>query len=230
VLPVVFVIAKPYDAEVIRKAAVEAGYQAEVSDGSDRPFEGIQRLRPAVVVLSLRLSRANATQILMQLRADPVCRHIPIILVSEADSSLTLKEALQLGADHLMLRPLDPVLLMAKIDSLVDATGPQAALPAAEQEEVSPEVVEQFRQRLEHRRELVRESDYFSLLDVGPEATAEEVQHAHRRITQELDGAQLPTGAAEELADQLAETSEVLDEAYRVLSDDRLREAYRKAL
>ncbi len=228
--PVVFVIAKPYDAEVIRKAAGEAGYQAEISDGSDRPFEGIQRLIPAVVVLSLRLSRANATQILMQLGADPQCRHIPIILVSEADSSLTLKEALQLGADHLMLRPLDPVLLMAKIDSLIDAASPQAALAAAEQEPVSPEVVEQFRQRLEHRRELVMESDYFSLLDLGPEATAEEVKRAHRRITQELNGGQLPRDAAQELADELAETSEVLDEAYRVLSDDRLREAYRKAL
>jgi len=228
--PVVFVVAKPYDAEVVRKAADESGYRAEVSDGSDQPFDGIRRCQPVVVVLSLRLSRANATQVLMQLRADPACRKIPVILISEADSSLTLKEALQLGADHLMLRPLDPVLLMAKIDSLVDSARPRAAQSTAAPAQEDPELVERFRHRLQRRQELVREGDYFSLLDLDPEATAEDVQLAHRRILQDLDYGLLPAAVAQELAGVLTETSEVLDEAYRVLSDDHLREAYRKAL
>lgn len=229
-MPLLYIIAKPYDAEIVRKAAVEAGYETEVTDGSGEVIAAIKARAPAAAVLALRLSRANATQILMQLKTDPASRHVPVVLISEADSSLTLKEALQLGADHLLLRPIDPVLLMAKIESLVEEASPRPAPVPPVREQEDPERLERFRQRLEARHRLVREGDYFSLLDLDPGAEGEDVKQAHRRILKELDRAQLPEAVAQELAAPLDETVEVVEEAYRVLSDDRLREAYRKHL
>lgn len=221
--PVVFVIAKPYDAEVIRNAGLEAGFEVRVSDGSDDPCQQLARIHPDVVVLSTRLSRANATQLLDKLRAEPGGREVPVILIGEAGSAMTPQEARRLGADHLLLRPIDPVLLVAKIDALVQ---PSVVAEGAN----GPEEIERRRQWIEARWAQVCEGDYFSLLELEPDASLEEIQRAYQQARTTLNPGQLPEQLAVELADKIDETLRVVEEAYRVLGNETLRQAYREHL
>ena len=76
------------------------------------------------------------------------------------------------------------------------------------------------------RWRLVAESDYFALLGVRRDATAFEIRRAYQAARRDFAAEGFPAELRRELALELDEISAVLDEAYRVLRDDRLRQAY----
>jgi len=76
------------------------------------------------------------------------------------------------------------------------------------------------------RAALVDEGDYFEVLGVARDATAEELRHAHERIARELAPETIDAALSAELGDRLDAMREVAAEALRVLTDDRLRSRY----
>ncbi len=76
------------------------------------------------------------------------------------------------------------------------------------------------------RAALVDEGDYFEVLGVARDATAAELQHAHERIARELAPDAIDAALSAELGDRLDAMREVVAEALRVLTNDRLRSRY----
>jgi CheY-like chemotaxis protein len=76
------------------------------------------------------------------------------------------------------------------------------------------------------RAALVDEGDYFEVLGVTRDATAVELQDAHERIARELAPDSIDAALSAELGDRLDAMREVVAEALRVLTDDRLRSRY----
>lgn len=83
------------------------------------------------------------------------------------------------------------------------------------------------RSRLLAKQAQVRDGDYFSLLDIEPDATGEQIRGAWERLREEFAPARCAEVLAADLGTPLDEIAEVLDEAYRVLSDHEVRAAYR---
>jgi len=82
------------------------------------------------------------------------------------------------------------------------------------------------RERVRARHRLVTEADYFALLGVRRDATGFEIRRAYESSRRDFDAEAFPPELRTELALELAEIGAVLDEAYRVLRDDRLRRQY----
>jgi len=82
------------------------------------------------------------------------------------------------------------------------------------------------RERVRARWELVSEADYFALLGVRRDATAFEIRRAYQSARRDFAADGFPTDLRRELAQELDDISHVLDEAFRVLRDDRLRLTY----
>ncbi len=82
------------------------------------------------------------------------------------------------------------------------------------------------RERVRARWELVSEADYFALLGVRRDATAFEIRRAYQAARRDFAADGFPTDLRRELAQELDDISHVLDEAFRVLRDDRLRVTY----
>jgi hypothetical protein len=80
------------------------------------------------------------------------------------------------------------------------------------------------------RYALVEEGDYFQILGVSRDATADDLQRARDRITRELDPAAIDPMLAGELGPKLDAIREVVGEALRVLGDERLRPRYQNHL
>jgi len=80
------------------------------------------------------------------------------------------------------------------------------------------------------RYALVEEGDYFEILGVPRDATADDVQRAHDRIARELDPGAVGPVLAGELGAKLDAMREVLGEALRVLGDQHLRPRYQNHL
>jgi hypothetical protein len=81
------------------------------------------------------------------------------------------------------------------------------------------------RRRLLAQHALVEEGDYFQILELPTGATGEDVRRAHGRLRAELD-TPADEALARELSDHIEAIRAVLDEAARVLGDQRLRTRY----
>ncbi len=82
------------------------------------------------------------------------------------------------------------------------------------------------RERVRSRWALVSEADYFALLGVRRDATGFEIRRAYQAARRDFAADCFPNDLRRELAQELDEISSVLDEAFRVLRDDRLRLTY----
>jgi DNA-binding NarL/FixJ family response regulator len=82
------------------------------------------------------------------------------------------------------------------------------------------------RERVRARWQLVTEADYFALLGVRRDATAFEIRRAYQAARRDFAPDTFPSDLRRELARELEEIATVLDEAFRVLRDDRLRQTY----
>ncbi len=82
------------------------------------------------------------------------------------------------------------------------------------------------RARLRRRQALVESGDYFAVLGVPRDATADDVRRAHAAVLRETSAASVGDQLARELADPIAEIRAVADEALRILTDERLRGRY----
>jgi preprotein translocase subunit Sec63 len=76
------------------------------------------------------------------------------------------------------------------------------------------------------RHERVREGDYFACLGAAPGDSPHELQRAYDRARQQFDPANLNPAVTRQYAAELTEIREVIEEAYRVLADEPLRQAY----
>jgi hypothetical protein len=82
------------------------------------------------------------------------------------------------------------------------------------------------RERVRARWQLVSEADYFALLGVRRDATGFEIRRAYQAARRDFAADCFPGDLRRELARELADIAHVLDEAFRVLRDDRLRHTY----
>ncbi|HEY7376567.1 MAG TPA: DnaJ domain-containing protein, partial [Polyangia bacterium] len=76
------------------------------------------------------------------------------------------------------------------------------------------------------RYALVEEGDYFQVLGLSPDASADEIRRSHDRIVRELAPDELDPQLVRELGPKLDAIREVVGEAARVLCDERLRARY----
>ena len=102
------------------KARLEAEYH-EVLTAADRR-EAIARAaeaQPDIILLDVMMPEIDGYEVYRQLKADPDTRHIPIILVTALDGRDDRLSGLEAGADDFMTKPVDDVMLAARLNALV---------------------------------------------------------------------------------------------------------------
>jgi CheY-like chemotaxis protein len=135
--------------------------------------------------------------------------------------------------------------LGAGIDDLFDAdlsnalaTAPRVATAPEGDREFDDMPTDDRRQRsasdrrasLLARYALVEEGDYFEVLGIGRDASAADVKRAHDRVARELAPDEIDPALARELGAKIDAIREVVGEALRILSDERLRPRYEQNL
>jgi hypothetical protein len=82
------------------------------------------------------------------------------------------------------------------------------------------------RQRIRDKVEQVRDQDYFQILGLARNATPYEIERAAGKLLQDFSPERFSTPVRRELAEEIVEITDTINQAYAVLSNDRLREAY----
>ncbi|MBI5481703.1 MAG: response regulator [Deltaproteobacteria bacterium] len=69
------------------------------------PHEG-EALRPALVLLDIKLPRVDGYQVLRLMRADPVLRLVPVVILTTSNNPADIEQSLALGASDYVIKPI----------------------------------------------------------------------------------------------------------------------------
>jgi len=84
--------------------------------------------KPKLILLDMMLPDISGIEVCRQLRADPQTRDIPVVIITASSDPARRLEALQAGADEFLTKPLNEVILLARIRSLLRARETEAEL------------------------------------------------------------------------------------------------------
>lgn len=93
----------------------------EVVTGHDGPtaLRLAAEEQPDIILLDVMMPGMDGFETCRRLKADPVTRHIPVVLVTALDGREERIKGLDAGADDFVTKPIDDVVLMARVRSLV---------------------------------------------------------------------------------------------------------------
>jgi len=116
------IVAGPYEADRIRRAAVSAGIEAVAVEPGESLSGWITATRPEVIVLAPQVISAEPAAALAKVRAVPRGR-VPILLVGDADEEETMRPL----ADGFFVRPIaaDDLIEQARVAMADAAARPQ---------------------------------------------------------------------------------------------------------
>ncbi|HTV23677.1 MAG TPA: DUF4388 domain-containing protein [Polyangiaceae bacterium] len=201
--------------------------------GAEVLVEVIQRVVPPAQALAFLgndrvvFAKGPANALLAECALSP---HL-LGLVQRA-GQVELAELLQEAEDEPML----PCVLYALgVLEVLEPTTPEPRRPArsarARPAKV-PDAIddEALRAKIQARRALVDEGDYFALLGVPRAATGYDIRRSYVELRRQFDPAETLRQSTLDLRDDLDTILEVLDEAYEILRDQQRRERYRRAI
>lgn len=86
----------------------------EAADG-EAGLKLARQMRPAVILLDLKMPGMDGLTFCRSLRSDPILRTIPVILISGTRSTLLAQEAVRIGARTFLTKPINDSVLRALV-------------------------------------------------------------------------------------------------------------------
>ncbi|GIF01914.1 response regulator [Paractinoplanes rishiriensis] len=99
----------------------------EASDGATA-LSLVRSLRPAVVLMDVRMPGTGGVEATREIRADPQCRDVAVLMLTTFDTDAEVLGALRAGADGYLLKDADPDELRSAVRAA--ARGEPALSPA----------------------------------------------------------------------------------------------------
>jgi adenylate cyclase len=90
---------------------------------AENGHEALQRIKAEpfdLLLLDIMMPVMDGYQVLEQLKADPVLRSLPVIVLSASDESESVVQCIQMGAEDHISKPFDPILLQARINACLE--------------------------------------------------------------------------------------------------------------
>jgi len=121
-----------------------SGYRVTEAENGHEAAEMARALVPDLIVLDLMMPGIDGLGVLERLKADPVTKDIPVVMLTAKASDHDVWAGWQAGVDYYMTKPFEPEHLLQFIEYLGDSEhhelpGQTAALPAApDGEEADP--------------------------------------------------------------------------------------------
>jgi DNA-binding response OmpR family regulator len=121
---IVIIEDEPDIVEVISYNLKREGYQVSSAARGDDGINLVRNKAPSLVILDLMLPGVDGLSVCQQLKADPLTKDIPIIIVSAKEEESDVVIGLGLGADDYVAKPFSPRELLARVKAFCVAHPP----------------------------------------------------------------------------------------------------------
>jgi DNA-binding response OmpR family regulator len=102
--------------ELVRTYLEGNGFRVSIEHRGDRVLERVQRETPELIILDLGLPGRDGFAVCRELRAE---YDIPILMLTARDNDIDQVVGLELGADDYVVKPVEPRVLVARINALL---------------------------------------------------------------------------------------------------------------
>jgi class 3 adenylate cyclase len=106
--------------DLLTRRLQRQGYAVTVAEDGQQAIDLLQGQTFDVILCDIMMPRLNGYQVLEHLKADPVLRHIPVIMISALDDIDSVVRCIELGAEDYLFKPFNPVLLKARIGACLE--------------------------------------------------------------------------------------------------------------
>jgi adenylate cyclase len=96
------------------------GHQVESAENGRIALDMLRRGGYDLLLLDIEMPDMDGFQVMEQLAADPALRDVPVIVTSSLEGIDHVVRCIELGADDYLHKPVNPVLLKARIDSSLE--------------------------------------------------------------------------------------------------------------
>jgi adenylate cyclase len=108
------------DRDVLVTLLQAAGYQAEAASSGEIGLEMIAEHPPDLVLLDVNLRGGmSGYKVCARLKSDPTTQFIPVVMVTAMEGEEDKQKAIEAGADDFVTKPYSPILLLARVRSLL---------------------------------------------------------------------------------------------------------------
>jgi len=169
--------------ELLEVALSGSGYRTYSATDGEQGVSLVEKIRPDLVVLDVRLPKKNGYQVCEALKANPLTRDIPVVMISGLVEPAARVQGLRCGAEDFLTKPFSPKELLLRMRRIL-ARAAEARSRAAMRAQAERELLERERRMSKAQRSL-----------------AERVERS--AAVAEMGRAIACAGSLDELADQL---------------------------
>lgn len=119
---------EPHIREVVDLYLKKAGFRTVQAGTGTACLDAHRLQQPALVLLDLMLPDADGLDLCREIRKRG---NTPVIMLTARDSDIEKISGLHVGADDYMVKPFNPVELVARVQAVLRRAGPQASAVAA---------------------------------------------------------------------------------------------------
>lgn len=107
----------PVTRQMLSGTLEERGHRVTTADDGRRGLDLVRSERFDVVLLDVLMPHLNGYEVLEHMKGDEELRHIPVVMVTSVDEVESAVRCIELGADDYLSKPIDPVLLIARVNA-----------------------------------------------------------------------------------------------------------------
>lgn len=106
--------------DVLARQLQRQGFTSKSIEDGETALRELRQHRYDLVLLDVMMPGLDGSQVLERMKSDDSTREIPVLMVSALDELDSVVRCIQIGADDYLFKPFDPILLRARIDSLLE--------------------------------------------------------------------------------------------------------------
>jgi signal transduction histidine kinase/DNA-binding response OmpR family regulator len=110
---------------IYQKHLKNSRYQLIAVQTLNQARQALQQFRPAAIILDILLEGQNGWTFLREVKGDETISTIPVLVITVINNE---KQALTLGADGFLIKPVDRLPLLHKLNTLINQDKPQKIL------------------------------------------------------------------------------------------------------
>ena len=109
-----------FNVDYLEQELEDLNYETITAVNGRDALEKMASASPDLVLLDIMMPIMDGYAVLQKVKADPVMRNIPIIVISANNDLQSVVKGIKLGAEDYLPKPFEPTLLQARIQSSLD--------------------------------------------------------------------------------------------------------------
>jgi class 3 adenylate cyclase len=106
--------------EVLSRRLLRDGHEVMLAERGRQALRMLHRYNFDLVLLDMMMPEMDGAEVLSEIKRSPDLRELPVIMITAVDEIETVVRCIDLGADDYLLKPFNPALLRARVNSLLE--------------------------------------------------------------------------------------------------------------